>query len=142
MHSLRSTRTRAAVVLSLVIAVLPGCKGAPPESKTAACGASATPFTSDTVINLVFLDAPEFKEGVLRIREDVQASPADDFGLHAVWQTSLEAYLRGIAEVPDSWGDVAPAVLEANLCLVAECSGLDGQAWRPVVTRLAGLLEA
>lgn len=38
--------------------------------------------------------------------------------------------------------DGAPAILEANLCLVAESTGLDGRGWRPLVTRLAGLLEA
>ncbi len=85
------------------------------ETKTVECGASATPATPDTIIMLTALKTPlQLKSGALRIREDVPTPSDPDGGLHAIWQSSLEDYVRGIAEMPDSWGDVAPAAIEAQ----------------------------
>lgn len=82
-------------------------------SETPKCGASATPEPG-VVINLVVLGT-KYKNGILRIREDVPTSSGDTTrDLHAIWQTGVQDYLFGLAEMPDSWGVVAAEALRAQ----------------------------
>jgi SpoIID/LytB domain protein len=72
------------------------------------CGGSVTPVSAGIAIDMVNIST-QYKNGILRVRR-----PPTAIGLHAVWQTGIEDYVRGIAEMPDSWGDVAQAALEAQ----------------------------
>ncbi len=73
------------------------------------CGGSVTPASPDIIIDMVNIST-QYKNGILRVR-----IPPTEIGLHAVWQTGIESYVRGIAEMPDSWGGtVAQAALEAQ----------------------------
>ena len=65
------------------------------------CEASVRPSTDQTVLNIPY-KARSYRHGVLRLR----LAP-DSERLHAVYQISVEHFMLGISEVPDSWPTAA-----------------------------------
>lgn len=77
-------------------------------------GASVRPG-EETRIRMVYLtyhgrypEGKEYEDGILRVRHG--SLPRQ--GVHATWQTSIESYVAGLDEIPDSW---EPAAIEAQV---------------------------
>ncbi len=91
-----------------------------PQTAAGTCRASVTPNDAATSIELVFV-GNQYANGVLRLRPGVTIQ-----GVHAIWQTSVEPYLRGISEIPDSWH---PEALKAQ-AIAARSYALARAGWR------------
>ncbi len=88
------------------------------------CRGSVTPNDSATSIELVFV-GNRYSNGVLRLRPGVTIT-----GVHAVWQTAVEPYVRGITEIPDSWhAETLRAQAIAARSYALARSGWRGSAW-------------
>ena len=61
------------------------------------CEASVRPLSDATQVSLPF-KARIYRDGILRIR----AAP-EEGKLHVVYQLGIEGYVRGLAEVPETW---------------------------------------
>ena len=88
--------------------------------KASTCRGSVTPNSGSGSIELVYL-GNRYANGVLRLRPGVTIE-----GVHAIWQTAIEPYVRGITEIPDSW---SPAALEAQ-AIAARSYALARAGWR------------
>lgn len=95
-----------------------------PQTEPGTCRGSVTPNNSSTSIEMVFT-GNRYANGVLRLRPGVTIT-----GVHAVWQTALEPYVRGVSEMPDSWHAAAlktQAIAARSYALAR--AGWRGSAW-------------
>lgn len=77
-----------------------------PVGSSGSCDASVRPVSASTEVTIPF-KARSYRNGTLRFRQ------AGSFGrFHTVFETGVEPYLRGLSEVPESWG---VAALEAQV---------------------------
>ncbi len=91
-----------------------------PQTAAGTCRASVTPNDGATSIEMVFV-GNRYANGVLRLRPGVTIT-----GVHAVWQTAIEPYVRGITEIPDSWH---PETLRTQ-AIAARSYALARAGWR------------
>lgn len=95
-----------------------------PQTEPGTCRGSVTPNDGSTSIEMVFI-GNQYANGVLRLRPGVTIT-----GVHAVWQTALEPYVRGVSEIPDSWhGEALRAQAIAARSYALARAGWRGSAW-------------
>ena len=71
-----------------------------PVGYSGSCDASVRPTSLSTKVTVPF-KARSYRAGTIRFRQ------ARDGRLHMVFETGVEAYLRGLSEVPESWAEAA-----------------------------------
>lgn len=95
------------------------------------CGGAVTP-NGGAKISFVYLGRT-YHNGVLRLRKD-----PDGAGVHAVWQTALEPYLKGILEMPSSW----PSAALQSQAIAARSYAVARIGWRGSATSFSSSRKA
>ncbi|MFP6649456.1 MAG: SpoIID/LytB domain-containing protein [Pirellulaceae bacterium] len=87
------------------------------------CDASVRPTTTETTISLPF-KARSYRHGTLRFRQ----APISK-GIHTIFQTGIDGYMKGISEVPESWpvAAVEAQVVVSRSYAVWAASGRGGE---------------